>query len=725
MFDADRPITSVLHDKLNRGEFAKYLARCLLDHTDPESIVVGLYGGWGVGKTSIINLMLEELRFASSNLEDEKKPIILNFSPWSYSGQNQLIYSFFRRLSATLRDEPNFKDKEKIIHLLELYISFFTHQPIPKVYRKKEKRGLLAWFKKDSSKESYGWESGRDLTLVKAELNELLKNQGRKIIIIIDNISRLKPDEIKMIFQIVKSMGDYYNTTYLLSFDKTQVIDAINHLDGSGGEAFIEKVVQLPFEVPAIAQQDLEGIFADRLKPILDLVPQDAWQTEAWAIVYYTSLKHFFNHCRDISRYVNSLHFGYSRLKEVVNPVDFFALTALEVFTPSVYEGIRANKDLFTDLLENVYQPSATLLDNEKERCEEIIKREKHIHQENLRELLIFLFPRLNKIYHPEQFYHHSEHHARQLKRICSPDLFEIYFRLSMPSGYIPHAEFETLLKLTQNPQAFDQALARLNQDGRILQFLNQCDEPTLNKIPFENTQALINALLDNGDLFPPGVGGLLSLDTASHIHRIIHTLLHHFDNGEIRTAFLHNSITSATKSLASLIHEINAQTHDHLIEDNISMPIYIRDLNDQQLQGLQKDCVAQIEAWAASGRLESHPKLMSILRAWREWGDETHCRSFVKSMTDSDKGLVLFLQAMLDRAITQTMTRYEKLPEWENYLNDINQYIPAKSLEEHAIQVFENGYFDKLREREQLSVLIFLDLLKSDKVKTTPNLSS
>src|SRR5436189_5686644 len=132
MFDADRPITRTDQDKLDRSLFAKYLARCMLDHKDPESLVVGLYGGWGVGKTSLINLVLEELNFAASNVEDDEKPIILNFSAWSYSGENQLVYSFFRRLSSVLRSVPYLENADRIIYLMELYVSFFTHKPVPK-----------------------------------------------------------------------------------------------------------------------------------------------------------------------------------------------------------------------------------------------------------------------------------------------------------------------------------------------------------------------------------------------------------------------------------------------------------------------------------------------------------------------------------------------------------------------------------------------------------------
>ena len=311
MFDADRPITKAKQDRLYRSVFAKYLARCMLDHKDPESLVVGLYGGWGVGKTSVINLVIEELNFAATNVPEDEAPIVLNFSPWSYSGQNQLIYSFFRRLSSVLRSIPNLENGDRIIHLLELYVSFFTHQPVPKSLRTKRSFLDTILFKKHE--EVYAWESGRDLTLIKAELNELLKNQKHKIIIIIDNISRLYDYEIKQIFQIVKSMGDYANTAYLLALDKEIIVHAINQIDGFGGEETIEKIVQLPFDIPPILQQDLEKLFADRLIEIVATIPEGLWNVEYWAEIYYNSLN-IFENCRDITlcKYLN---FSYSRLR--------------------------------------------------------------------------------------------------------------------------------------------------------------------------------------------------------------------------------------------------------------------------------------------------------------------------------------------------------------------------------------------------------------------------
>lgn len=719
MFDADRPITKSSQDRLNRSLFAKYLARCLMDHQDPESLVLGIYGAWGVGKTSVINLVLEELNFAASNMLDEEKPIILNFSPWSYSGQDRMIYSFFRRLSSALRNVTYLENADRIIHLLELYVSFFTNQPVPKPLRAKRTFWQKITFR--SGEEVYAWESGRDLTLVKAELNELLRQQKHKIIIIIDNISRLYDYEIKQIFQIVKSMGDYCNTTYLLAFDKAQVVRALNKLDGSGGEEFVEKIVQLPFEIPPILQQDLENIFADRLSELLHAVPEDSWNIEYWADMYYLSIRFLFQNCRDITRYVNTLNFSYPRLRDVVNPVDFFALTAIEVFMPNVYFGIRDNKDLFTDLLDHVYKFTEDQINKDKLRCEEILARTNRIPREMLLDLLMLLFPRLRRVYQQDTPFYYSDAIARQQRRISSPDLFDIYFRLSMQLGELAEAEFETLLAQASDIEAFDQALTRLNQDERIIKFLDRLDGKVLKTIPRTNIQSIVSALLDNGDLFSQGIAGPLSLDTPMRIHRIIHGLLQRFDTSEERFLILQNAIAKAGKSIFIVVHELREQIREHQETSTTFVPLEFRDITPEQLESLQKLAVNRIESWAKSGRLAEHPDLVPLLYAWRDWGDESKCRRFVEHMTNTDPGLIAFLIATLDQAIAQAMTVYEKNPAWESYLADIDAFIPAKALEKHAKTLFEDQYFEKLREREQLALMIFLDLIKADTTKMIP----
>ena len=61
MISPDLPITRSSDDKLNRQSFAESLARVLLRSTFPTSFTVGLYGEWGSGKTSLLNMVIEQV----------------------------------------------------------------------------------------------------------------------------------------------------------------------------------------------------------------------------------------------------------------------------------------------------------------------------------------------------------------------------------------------------------------------------------------------------------------------------------------------------------------------------------------------------------------------------------------------------------------------------------------------------------------------------------------
>lgn len=724
MFDADRPITKAEQDRLNRAVFSKYLARCVLDHQSPESLVIGLHGGWGAGKTSIINLMLEELNSAGANMFDEERPIILNFSPWSYSGQNQLIYSFFRRLSSELRQSPYLEHKKKIIHLLELYVSFFTHKPVPRTLR--PKHNFMSRFLRPTRhlEETYGWESGRDLTQIKAELNHLLRQQKHKIIIIIDNISRLLNDEICQIFQIVKSIGDYANTVYLLSYDKQQVLHATQSVFGNEGKQLLEKVIQLPFEVPTISKQDLDHLLLDRLKQILRIVPEERWDTNYWADVYYASFKYFFENCRDITRYVNTLSFSYLRVKDLVNPVDFFALTAIEVFAPDVYNGIRDNKDLFTDLMNNVYRLDDEKLKKERIRCDEIIQRSHRVPHDALLKLMMHLFPRLHRIYQRYSTFFHSDELARKHHRICSPDVFDVYFRLSMPTGVIPESEMNAIMSLVNDEENFSHALLRLNQDDRIDKFLGVLDSDALPLVQKKDSGKVINVLLDCGDLFPEGESSALSFNNPMRIHRVIHQLLRRFESSKERFELLQTAYLNANKSLFILVNETIAQEQEHRENEDTYLPMEHRDLTTDQLFALQKLTVIKIETWARNGRLAEHPKLLALLNAWMAWGEEQNCIEFVEDLVKTDTGMLAFLCAVLEEPIKQTMMNLEKNPAWRDYIKVVETFMPIALIETHARSMFEDLSFERLHEREQLALLLFLDLIQSHTVKIIPRTS-
>src|SRR5690349_21782284 len=112
-FNIDRPITGHTQDKLNRDSFAVSLATAIDTWAGTDSLVIAIYGVWGIGKTSLKNLLLEHVTNASN------PPQILEFTPWAWAAQDPLFTAFFDDLAATVGTAK--KNNKKTIGRLRAY----------------------------------------------------------------------------------------------------------------------------------------------------------------------------------------------------------------------------------------------------------------------------------------------------------------------------------------------------------------------------------------------------------------------------------------------------------------------------------------------------------------------------------------------------------------------------------------------------------------------------
>ena len=280
MYLEDEPICKEKDDSLKRNNFSKKLAKSISNYLDinnqsengkpKPSLVIGLNGKWGYGKTSILNLLKEYYAVSKELYKKENNEecplIIFKFNPWIYSSHEHLVKIFFNELGNSIInsgklstiDKGKFKVLNKIngikltLDVKKTFfssISFYANLIFPIPIPKPEYKDI------DNSEEN----KIKELDNLKGALNDIFKEL--KILCIMDDIDRLTDKEIANIFKLVKETADFKNMVYLMSFDKDIITTALNNVQKGNGSEYLNKIVNVPFDVPIITKKELKKEF--------------------------------------------------------------------------------------------------------------------------------------------------------------------------------------------------------------------------------------------------------------------------------------------------------------------------------------------------------------------------------------------------------------------------------------------------------------------------------
>ncbi len=693
MFDPDQAIKSSKYDELDRFEFAKSLGEAIINYESQESLVIGLLGRWGYGKTSIINMAIEHITEITK--EYNNPPIIIKFNPWNFSQQNQLIFQFFNELIITL--EKHHLNKV-IIKKLKSYASKLTISSavvIGGLIRPSTTKIYLDYFKSDKTED-------KTLDDLKNDLNDLITSSNHEIIIIIDDIDRLSDIEVQQIFQLVKLLANFPNTIYLLSFDRKVVINALKNVQKDSPKNYLEKIIQIPFDIPKIHKEDIERLLFNQINEVI-FEERDRFDENHWQNLYYSGLKYFFRNIRDVKRYSNTLKFNFQLIKNEVNIVDFLTITCIQIFEPNVYHGIRDNKDLFAGIFDfNVAGISTNpKQEKAKERCDKIIMNANESLREPLQSLLIHLFPKLDALYNNTNYGNDWLNEWRKELRLCSPDIFDIYFKFSLPKNELPHGRIESILSLSDDVDLLKESILDINAEGKIVKFLDRLEDYTseIQEIKIGN---IILVLMDIGDLLDDGYAGMLKPDTQMRILRIVHQLIFRFDSQDKRFEILEFVIKNTKLSIYPITHEIIAQDRAHgkygLAERPLK-PEERRTVNSEQLVHLENIVCGKILEWAERGELLKNRNLDNILFIWQKWTSEKEVNYFIKSAIEDDKYLIQFVTGFTEKTSNWNLSNNLEKVYWrinlkfmENFLDPMELKPRIKEISSKNLDMTDNN---------------------------------
>ncbi len=443
-YTSDKPIFDKNKDAFQRLEFSKRIAETIIERKNQDSIVFGIFGVWGEGKSTVLN-------FISQELETNKDILTLAFNPWRYGDEDNLIKNFLKKVAELLGKELD-SNKEKFAGFLGKYGS------------------ISSVFGVDLSEVGKNIASV-DLEVLKNRVDEFLKESEKRLVIFIDDIDRLDKQEIYSLFRLVKLTADFNNTTYILSFDQEMVASAIGDRFGSGdkkaGESFIEKIIQVPLILPKAQPDALKKYCFKLVDNAINNSKIELSKEEVQRFVYQftTNLLNRLTTPRLAVRYGNTLSFSMPLLKGEVNIVDLMLIEALRVFYPTHYSFVKSNPDYFIGSYSNSYDMHRNdeKIKSIKEHLNslEIGLQEKD--KQKVRDLLSNLFPRLDTAFSNHHFTNDTYNEWYLQKRIVSTKYFDRYFSYAVIEGDISDVEFKLLLESIAQTESIDEITEKVS----------------------------------------------------------------------------------------------------------------------------------------------------------------------------------------------------------------------------------------------------------------------
>lgn len=435
MFREDFPIKTVDEDKFERATFAKQLAEYISSQTFSSSFAIGLYGPWGSGKTSLANMIIKNI------INNNEQLITFVFNPWLSNDPKQLIDQFFKQLrTKILLKSEIFKNIASLILDYSKVITTATSEPIT--------TSLIALG--ISTVKKHFLNNQNDIQTIKETIVSELQKQKIKLVVHIDDMDRLSDQEIIATFQLVKALADFPNTIYILTFDREIVVKALNNVQHGKGENYLEKIVQLPFEVPMIANEILLDHFVDELRKTIGDINIGEKDNERLSYLLTDGVFEYIRSTRNIHRFINTFSLKYQLLKNNINITDLVGICCIQVFEPKIYSIIPLYQSfLFEGKTNDTFKDLEALASNKK-ASEAIVSYLFPLNTENQAKTLKDL-ARINQTLN--NFNHHIP-----INSIRTPECFRRYFSLTLEKDALDYNYFTDII----NAETFNEFQLKL-----------------------------------------------------------------------------------------------------------------------------------------------------------------------------------------------------------------------------------------------------------------------
>ncbi len=547
-FHPDRPIENASEDRLGRTGLARMIAGQIMSTPANDGFVIGLLGAWGSGKTSILNLVKKEI-------EESDKAGVIPFNPWLFSGTEQLMGRFISTLSTEVRLRPQLglADVGKLLDVYGGLVGPLEVVPVIGSGWGFVGKGLQAVGKFLVRRGGIQNTAERQ----RQQLYLKLRTSKKRLVIILDDIDRLTDVEIQEVMRLVRLVADFPNCIYLLAFDPLRVESSLSKVGGDGRE-YLEKILQLTFEVPPVRRSDLGKILVDGIEQVVSGRKTGPFEEELWQNIFTLGMFPLFEKMRDVRRYHNGLSWTLDMVGDEVAVVDVIALEAIRVLHPRVFALLPESVEALTSLSSDSGGSSKTV---HREQLDRLIAAAGE-DADAMKELITRLFPASQRHLKNFSYGFDSERKWATARRVAHERSLRFYLERSYPQDVLPNTtirqffdslgkrgELERLL-LGLTPQALEHVLERL---------IDYEEDYPLAAVP-----AAIVALLNQLPRLGSQVHGVFGFEPEMKLSRVVYRLVRKVGEEKDREGIVSGVLPELTTLSAKmmLISMVGHQEH-------------------------------------------------------------------------------------------------------------------------------------------------------------------
>ncbi|WP_194834863.1 P-loop NTPase fold protein [Nocardia sp. XZ_19_369] len=269
---SDAAIETMSEDRLARAAFANRIAQRIARTGTGPSVVFGLAGPWGSGKTSMLSMIGEALENISAEADTDTRWSVAHFTPWAASDIDSLITEFYTAIASALPEKATeARDLLKAATPVATAVGkAFAAAVVNKIAPGGFESAMQAGT--DALADQLGTvKVSEDPFQVRFDkISKAIQEAGTRVLVVVDDLDRLHTDELLAVMKAVRLLGRFPNVHYLLAYDKTTVLDLLTSSDlardnRDRAHRYLEKIVQYPFVLPPIQRVHIEAELHDGL----------------------------------------------------------------------------------------------------------------------------------------------------------------------------------------------------------------------------------------------------------------------------------------------------------------------------------------------------------------------------------------------------------------------------------------------------------------------------